>query len=32
MGASSSWRDTTFYPDMMIVDREIAALAKAGLP
>ena len=28
----ATWRDTTFYPDMTIVDREVAALAKAGLP
>jgi tetratricopeptide (TPR) repeat protein len=27
-----SWRDITFYKDMSILDREIAALAKAGLP
>ena len=26
------WRDITFYKDMSIVDGEIAALTKAGLP
>src|SRR5262249_34045859 len=26
------WRDITFYSDMSIVDREVASLAKAGLP
>ncbi|MEX0814524.1 MAG: adenylate/guanylate cyclase domain-containing protein [Dongiaceae bacterium] len=28
----AKWRDITFYSDMSIVDREVAALAKAGLP
>ncbi len=28
----AKWRGITFYSDMSIVDREVAALAKAGLP
>jgi adenylate cyclase len=28
----ANWREITFYSDMSIVDREVAALAKAGLP
>jgi adenylate cyclase len=28
----AKWRDIAFYSDMSIVDREVAALAKAGLP
>jgi adenylate cyclase len=28
----AKWRDIVFYGDMSIVDREVAALAKAGLP
>jgi hypothetical protein len=28
----AKWRDTSFYSDMSIVEREVAALAKAGLP
>lgn len=28
----AKWRSITFYSDMSIVDREVAALAKAGLP
>ena len=28
----AKWRDISFYSDMSIVDREVAALAKAGLP
>lgn len=28
----AKWRDIVFYSDMSIVDREVAALAKAGLP
>ena len=28
----AKWRDISFYSDMSIVEREVAALAKAGLP
>jgi tetratricopeptide (TPR) repeat protein len=28
----AKWRDIAFYSDMSLVEREVAALAKAGLP
>jgi hypothetical protein len=30
--SQKKWREITFYKDMSILDREIAALAQAGLP